>query len=425
LLWQKSIASQFFLQPPPRPTVIKNTLTIFAGRASNALFLFLLTLVVSRQLGPAIFGVFSFLTTVVISANCLSCLGLDIWMVREITKAPEKAKQYLSAVLGIKTGTSLVTIALIFLIFQTTDLHETTLHLLWILSISLIFNTVSQTLWHYGDCFKEFVYHSCLWAASNIIKSLTGITLVLLYRDLELLIIGIVFAEALALFLSFHIVRRRFGGFVPQFQFSVWLNFLKQSAPIGMGVIFSVLYFRLDIVMLQLMTDDRIVGLYSAANKLFEVVIVLPHSLMIVLFPSLVEKFHSDREKFNISIKKAFAIYLVVGSSIALVFFNYSNEIIGFIYGNDFLFSGQVLSILAIAMALSFLIYLLSNILIVSGREMINTWSLVGVTILNIALNLVWIPTHGAIGAAWATVVCEVALIVVLGFQSRKVFKEP
>ena len=56
---------------------------------------------------------------------------------------------------------------------------------------------------------------------------------------------------------------------------------------------------------------------------------------------------------------------------------------------------------------------------------MTNTWSLVGATILNIALNLAWIPMHGAIGAAWATVVCEIALIVILGLQSRKAFKEP
>ncbi|MDC0947120.1 flippase [Nitrospinaceae bacterium] len=404
--------------------MIKNTFTIFAGRASNALFLFLLTLVVSRQLGPAIFGVFSFLTTVVVSANTFSSLGLDIWMVREITKAPEKAKQYFSTILGLKTGTSVVTLLLVFLIFQATDLPETTLHLLWILSISLIFNTVSQTLWHYGDCFKEFAYHSFLWAASNIIKSLTGIALVLLYGELELLIIGVVFAEALALILSLYVIRRRFGPFAPQFQYSVWWDFLSRSAPIGLGVIFSVLYFRLDIVMLQLMTDDRVVGFYTAAYKLFEIVIVLPHSLMIVLFPSLVEVFHTDREKFKISFKKAFTVYFVVGSSIALVFFGFSNEIIGLIYGDNFLFSVKILEILAIAIALSFLIFLLSNILIVSGWEMNNTWSLIGATIFNIALNLAWIPEHAGIGAAWATVVCEITLIVILGIQSRKAFKE-
>ena len=116
-------------------------------------------------------------------------------------------------------------------------------------------------------------------------------------------------------------------------------------------------------------------------------------------------------------------VFFIVGSSIALAFFSFSNEIIGLIYGNGFLFSVKVLDVLAMAISLSFLIFLLSNILIVSGREMTNTWILVGATILNIALNLVWIPVHGAIGAAWATVICEIVLIGVLGFQFRKLWK--
>ena len=56
---------------------------------------------------------------------------------------------------------------------------------------------------------------------------------------------------------------------------------------------------------------------------------------------------------------------------------------------------------------------------------MTNTWTLIGATIFNIALNLAWIPEHAGIGAAWATVVCEITLIVILGLQSRKAFKEP
>ena len=48
---------------------------------------------------------------------------------------------------------------------------------------------------------------------------------------------------------------------------------------------------------------------------------------------------------------------------------------------------------------------------------------LVGATLLNLILNLIWIPKHGAIGAAWSTVFCEMALIIVLCFQSGKIDK--
>jgi O-antigen/teichoic acid export membrane protein len=402
--------------------VIKNTLYVFAGRASNVLFLFLLTLVVSRQLGPALFGVFSFLTAVVVSANCFSNLGLDTWMVREVTKMPSQGKQYLSNIIGLKIGTSLVTIALIFLVFRTTAIPQTTLSLLWVLSISLLFNTISQTLWHYGNCFKELFYHSVLWAASNIIKAGLGIALVLLFHELEPLVWGVVVAEAISLVLSFCVVHRRFGLFVPEFKFEVWKDFLIRSAPIAMGMIFSVLYFRLDIVMLQFMAEDKVVGFYSAAYKLFEVAVVLPHSFMLVLFPTLVEEYHSDRSQFKGRFKKALAMYSLIGGSIALALWVFSQGIIILMYGDTFLPSISVLDILSGVVLLFFINFLLSNILIISGRERINTWNLVGATVLNVTLNLALIPLYGAIGAAWATLFCEVWLIVVLSLQVQKSF---
>jgi O-antigen/teichoic acid export membrane protein len=403
--------------------VIKNTLYIFAGRSSNAVFLFLLALVVSRQLGPALFGIFSFLTAVVVAANCFSNLGLDTWMVREVTKTPSQGKLYLSNILGLKIGTSLITLVLVFLIFRMTDLPQATLNLLWILSISLLFNTISQTLWHYGNCFKEFFYHSVLWAASNIIKAGFGVTLVLLFHELEPLVWGVVVAEAISLILSFYVVRRRFGLFVPEFQFAVWKDFLIRSAPIAMGMIFSVLYFRLDIVMLQLMTEEKVVGFYSAAYKLFEVAVVLPHSFMLVLFPTLVEEYHSDRSQFKNRFKKALVIYSLIGGSIALVLWVFSHGIITLMYGDKFFPSADILDVLSSAILLFFISFLLSNVLIASGREKINTWNLVGATVLNIILNLVWIPQYGAIGAAWATLFCETALVAILSLQVQKSFE--
>jgi O-antigen/teichoic acid export membrane protein len=400
--------------------VIKNTVYIFAGRISNAIFLFLLTLVVSRQLGPALFGVYSLLTSVVIVANCFSNFGFDTWMVREVTKEPSQAKTYLSNILGLKIVTSLVTILLVYLFFKATDLPLTTLHLLGILSVSLLFNTLSQSLWHYGNCFKQFIFHSFLWASSNLIKSALGISLVLFYGELEPLIWGIVTAEAIALILSICVIRYQFGAFLPEFRLSIWKDYLVRSAPIALGLIFSVLYFRLDIVMLQLMTSDKVVGHYSAAYKLFEMSIIFPTSIMLVLFPTLVEEYHSNQLNFKISSKKAFGIFTLIGGSFAFILWGFSNEIILMIFGDKFYPSISILKVLSGAIFLFFLNYLLSNILITSGRETINTWNLVGATILNIVLNFALIPQYGAIGAAWSTLFCEVVLIVALGMEIRK-----
>ena len=56
--------------------------------------------------------------------------------------------------------------------------------------------------------------------------------------------------------------------------------------------------------MLQMMTEEKTVGWYSAAYRLFEVTLIFPHSFMLVLFPTLVEEYHANRLKFKKSFQK-------------------------------------------------------------------------------------------------------------------------
>ena len=116
-------------------------------------------------------------------------------------------------------------------------------------------------------------------------------------------------------------------------------------------------------------------------------------------------------------------MYSLIGGSIALILWGFSHEVIITIYGVKFYHSAEILEVLSWAILLFFVNFLLSNLLIASGREKINAWNLVGATVLNIILNLIWIPKYEAVGAAWATLFCEVGLILMLSLQVQKVFK--
>ena len=171
------------------------------------------------------------------------------------------------------------------------------------------------------------------------------------------------------------------------------------------------------------MTEEKVVGYYSAAYKLFEVVILLPTTFMLVLFPYLVSEFYENRARFQNNFKKVLAIYSLTGGAISLVLWGFASEIITLIYGENFFPATPMLNILAWAASLYFINFLLSNILIASSREVINTWNLGGVTVLNIVLNLALIPQYGAMGATWATLFCEGILILALGLQVQKLFR--
>ena len=400
--------------------MIKNTFYIFCGRIANALFLFLLTLTVSRLLGPALFGTYSFLTTVILTGTYLANYGLDTLMVRGIAKDHNRAKTYLSNILGLKIFTSLVTILLIASIFQLSSLDSRTKHLLLVLSISLLFNSLSQTLWYYGDGFEKFLYHSLLWTLSNFAKSAIGIVLVFTFYDIYPLISGLVFAEALSFVFAYYFIKKRFGSYSLSFDFSIWYDLIIKSTPLAIGAIFSALYFRLDIVMLKMMREAEIVGWYSAAYKLIEVFTIFPSAIVMVFFPSLVKSHHKNVFEFKKIIFSALTVLFSAGIILAISLSALSENIIMIIFGKLFLPSVIVLQILSWALFLIFINYLLSHVLISVGKEGYYASALIIITLLNFGLNLLLIPKYGHVGAGWATLISEIILMVLYGFAIKK-----
>ena len=378
---------------------------------SNAIFLFLLTLTVSRLLGPSLFGIYSFLTTVVLTGSYLSNYGLDTLMVREVVKNQSIGKKYLSNILGLKIVTSFVTIVLILIIFELLLTDAKTKSMLMVLSISLIFNSLSQTLWYYGDCFKKFIYHSMLWTVSNFFKAVIGIIIIIVYRDISLLIWGLLFAEIISFIIAYCLIQKQFGSYSISFDFSVWYDLTVRSTPLAIGAIFSALYFRLDIIMLKLMKTDQIVGYYSAAYKLIEAFTIIPSAIIMVLFPSLVEYHHADMTLFKEKMRESLVFFFITGLILAIFLSVFSEKIILLIFGNAFSPSILALQILSWALFFMFINYLFSHSLISSGREKTNTFYLVFITVVNIGLNFLLIPRYEHIGAGYATLISEVILV--------------
>lgn len=405
--------------------VIKNSLFIFCGRIANSIFLFLLTLTISRLLGPALFGTYSFLTTVVLTGSYFANYGLDTLMVREVAKDQNVGKACLTNILGLKLLTSFLTIALIALLFQLISLDPKTNRLLLILLISLLFNSLSQTLWYYGDGFEKFIYHSLLWPMSNFIKSAIGIVLVIFFQDIFLLIWGLVVAEIISFGLSYALIRNRFGTCYPSFDLSKWYKLIMKATPLAIGVILSALYFRLDIIMLKLMKGDEVVGLYSAAYKLIEAFTIFPSVIVMVLFPSLVKDYNINIHKLKEKMNKSLIYFISMGVICAVFLSMFSKKIIVALYGNNFVSSSITLQVLSWALLFIFINYLLSYVLISVGKEKKNTINLLIITSINIGLNLLLIPEYGHIGAGWATLISEFVLMVLCGFAIKTVVVLP
>ncbi len=195
-------------------------------------------------------------------------------------------------------------------------------------------------------------------------------------------------------------------------------EFKKHIPPILMFFAMSAatsIYTNLDVVMLRFMKDDAEVGIYDAAIKVKTILITMITSLGTVLLPRLsyyVQK--NDKEAFYRMVSKAFNFVFIAATGVMVYFMMFTSETILFLAGKDFLQSVLPMRILMPTV----LLIGLSNItgiqvLIPQGKENKVVFSVTAGAILDFLLNLVLIPRYGAAGAAMATLLAELLVLIV------------
>src|SRR5207253_10056729 len=80
-----------------------------------------------------------------------------------------------------------------------------------------------------------------------------------------------------------------------QLDWPYWRAVLGQPTAIGIGVIFSIISFRVDNLLIPPIAGREALGLYNVAYKLFEPSQILPGALLAATFPLISQAAYSLR----------------------------------------------------------------------------------------------------------------------------------
>jgi O-antigen/teichoic acid export membrane protein len=192
----------------------------------------------------------------------------------------------------------------------------------------------------------------------------------------------------------------------------------RQALPFGLMMTGFALYYRIDMVMLEWMTGPRTVGLYAAAYRFLDVVIVLTASLTGPLFPRLSAVARARPQEARRLLEDAWRPLFALGLPLSLGACALATRLVTVLFGNDFAESAPLLRVLIWGTLPLFWVSVANHALIAADR----VWPLVAVyagsASLNVIANLILIPRFGATGAAVATLACEwlnlVAVVVLV-----------
>lgn len=181
--------------------------------------------------------------------------------------------------------------------------------------------------------------------------------------------------------------------------------------PLGMATIFNLMFNNFDTVMLGAMASAREVGRYNAAYKILFVLFGAFYLITQSLYPIL------SRAKGGRKTRQTLAYVLValgvLGGSIAVMIGIWAAPLLRILYGSD-VNAIHLLRILSFAIPMDLCVALMGTVLVSQGYDKSVLWGAGSAAGCNILLNLWLIPGHGATGAAWATDVSYLVLLLAL-----------
>lgn len=193
-----------------------------------------------------------------------------------------------------------------------------------------------------------------------------------------------------------------------------------ESLPIGLMLIFNLIYFRIDILLLSFLRTTSEVGVYGFSYKFFDFLIAVPLFLSNAIYPALLKE--KNNQNFYRTINFYLIFSLLVSFIIVLIFW-YISPFIGLVR-NDFLESVAPFRILLLSLPIFFMTSILQWSLIAKKQQKYLMAVYLIVAIINIFLNVIFIPSFGYIASAIITGVTEIIVFIFLALKINQIKKE-
>ncbi|MEX2144976.1 MAG: flippase [Candidatus Spechtbacterales bacterium] len=396
-----------------------NTIAFSAGRITGGLMGLLVIGIIARSLGARGFGEYATIIAYLGTFQILADLGLYSLLTREISQNPEKEKEIIGSFLTLRLFVAafflLIASALVFVFPYSMEVKIGVVYAasgFLFLSLSQIFLGVFQKYMQiYKAAISEVIGRGIQLGIVWFLFSAGGT----LFSYIGAMVAGAFVMFALNIFFATRIV-----SFRPSISLHKWKNILKQTYPIAVSLIFTLLYFKADTILLSVLKSPEDVGLYNASYKVLETLIFFPAAFVGLMLPIMSKYAKENREKLSkllsalSDIITVFALPIVAGGVILSATFVY---IIG---GQEFLAAAPAMMVLFLAVGIIFYGTLWGNSVIALNLQKKAMKIYFAGFVFNFIANLLFIPAYSYMGAAWTTVVTELLVTAWLFLLVKK-----
>lgn len=413
-----SLQTLFFENLSPKQTVLKNSFWLFLGQGIGKLFKFFVVMTAARILGPADFGAFNYLFSIVSLFFIFSDWGISALMIRDYQKTSVDKEKYIRSAAGLKiilVGISFLAVLFGLLFFQSPVFKAN----LILLAVFLVVSNIRDFIVYLFRAFQKMEKEFWLVLAESSALLIVGLSLLLIYKNIISLSLAYIGSMVVSAVLALILFKNYFPYLKPEWPKDNLKKLLINGAPIMFFGLLSFIFFATDQIILGKLRGTIEVGYYAIATKIILLANIVPGLLLTAVFPYLASQV--DRVQKVIKIFRKTLLGLIVLSVLLATIGAISAPIIPLIVGSQYSPSINLFRFFIWIIVFMFPIALFDYILFVYNKQWLNFWFTAVCAIINIILNFVLIPYYGMFGAAAASLVAQFLNFVISWYLSRRV----
>jgi O-antigen/teichoic acid export membrane protein len=358
---------------------------------------------VARYLGPGQYGLLGYAQSVISIALVVATLGIDNIVVRELVLNPTKRNDYLSAAAFLRFTTGMVFVSLTAIYWRLFASSDSGSLLILIMMLCVPLSAISVLAL---DLQAIVASKHVVFATTS--QSLVGSLLRLLSTFAKLPTVMFAWLGTLDALLFGAILWRRHRSVTQPVQLcfprlAILTLLLREGWPIFLSSVSVILYMRMAQIMLKAMHGDLETGIYIAAVRLSELWHFIPMVICSSIYPSLLRTRDTNPTNYVAKTQLLYDALFIVGLALTLLFTFLATPIIRILFGSDYLAAAPVLQVHIWSTIAVFLGVASGQWLLAESLQIVGLVTTIIGLATNFGLNLLLIPTYGAVGAATAT----------------------
>ncbi|OFX71474.1 MAG: hypothetical protein A2X12_00445 [Bacteroidetes bacterium GWE2_29_8] len=202
------------------------------------------------------------------------------------------------------------------------------------------------------------------------------------------------------------------------------LMIIKQSIPFAILILLMTFYNRIDSVMLErlLPNGDEQSGIYASAYRLLDASNMIAFLLAGLLLP-IFSKLIKEKARVSKLLKLAFVLIFILSFTVSVSCSNFSFDIMSLLYHEHVIASSEVFRIIMFCFIPISITYIFGTLLTANGNlKELNIIAGSGMLV-NITLNLIFIPLYQSKGAAIVSLTTQSLTALAQVIFCIKIFK--